>query len=125
MWKQGTCLLSESNIVFLCVTENKDSYKMINREALPLKDNALFLNVSWTNTIDWEWIYDTFTSTNIKIWTDILDDEQQFNRYIKNDRFYATSHIWFNTVEAKERNIENLMKNLDKSLHFTVDEILS
>ncbi len=112
-FKNMSDLLSESDIVFLSVTENKDSNKMINAKIFSqLKDNALFLNVSWTNTIDWEWIYATFTSSNIKIWTDFLNNDEMLKQYLQSDSFYTTNHSGFNTVEAKERNVENFMNNL-------------
>lgn len=100
-------LFQKSDIVFVCVTLNKETENMLNYHIFKhAKENLILANISRGTIINEDDLYKALVEGKIKgAASDVFKKEpiQKDSPLLKLDNFIATYHIGGSTVEAMER----------------------
>lgn len=109
-------LFSRADIISLHTPMTADTDRMIDRSSLSLmKRDAILINTSRGGLIDEDALYEALSEKKIAAaLVDVLAEEppRNGNRLLHLDNFFATPHIAWATLEARQRLMDILRDNL-------------
>lgn len=112
-------LLETSDIISIHCGLNDLTHNLLNKTNLnKLKDNCILVNVGRGGIINEEDLVEIFSSKNFYIGLDVLETEPMkanspLNKIINNDKVLITPHIAWASIEARNRLINSIIKNID------------
>lgn len=119
-WVELDQLLSESDVVILCVSLNDQTRGMIGARELGLmKKGSVLINVARGPVVDEAALYDALTTGHLRAaGLDVFSAEPtpSDNPLLKLENVLATPHIAGRSLEMEHNQIEATMKDLERVL---------
>jgi len=116
-------LLEESDIVTIHAPLTPDTKDLLGQsELLQLKDGAVLLNLGRGGIIDEAALARVLEMKELKVGLDVLEKEpidanHPLLKISKPENLYITPHIAWTSVEAREKLIEGIVRNIQESFN--------